>query len=168
MNEDMITKLMEKAIAYDAGDARRIQHFIKVHSLAAQIGKMEKIPAEKQEILEMAAILHDIGIHICEEKYGDCSGRLQEQEGPAVADEILKELSVEESRRERICFLIGHHHTYHDIDDVDYQILVEADFLVNLYEDQVEQNGIERAYHTIFRTESGKEICRKMYGILAE
>ena len=28
---------------------------------------------------------------------------------------------------ERICFIIGHHHTYKAIDGLDFQILVEAD-----------------------------------------
>ena len=32
----------------------------------------------------------------------------------------------------RVEYLVGHHHTYKDIDGLDYQILVEADFLVNI------------------------------------
>ena len=33
---------------------------------------------------------------------------------------------------ERVAYLIGHHHTYDKIEGMDYQILVEADFLVNI------------------------------------
>ena len=40
---------------------------------------------------------------------------------------------------ERICYLIGHHHTYKDVDGADYQLLLEADFLVNAYEDALPQ-----------------------------
>jgi hypothetical protein len=29
---------------------------------------------------------------------------------------------------ERVCYLVGHHHTYTNIDGPDYQILVEAGF----------------------------------------
>ena len=36
---------------------------------------------------------------------------------------------------ERVKYLIAHHHTYDAIDGIDYQILVEADFLVNILED---------------------------------
>lgn len=37
------TELIREMIAYDAGDAKRIQHFLKVHTLAALIGKEEKL-----------------------------------------------------------------------------------------------------------------------------
>lgn len=84
-------------------------------------------------ILEAAAYVHDIGIKVAEEKYGRCTGKLQEQEGPAVAREMLEKLGFEEKVPERVCYLVGHHHTYTDMDEMDYQILVEADFLVNLY-----------------------------------
>ena len=43
-------------------------------------------------ILETAALTHDIGIHLCEEKYGNCNGKLQEKEGPAIAEKLLAEL----------------------------------------------------------------------------
>ncbi len=65
---------------------------------------------------------------------------------------------------ERICFLIGHHHTYDNIDGLDYQILVEADFLVNLYEDDAGNRAIDKAYKRIFKTETGKKIFRLMFG----
>ena len=53
--------------------------------------------------------------------------------------------------------------TYDNIEGLDYQILVEADFLVNLYEDDVNRHGIEQAYQQIFRTQTGKEIFNQMY-----
>jgi hypothetical protein len=48
---------------------------------------------------------------------------------------------------------------------MDYQILVEADFLVNLYEDECSKDAIQKAYQNIFCTKSGKEICRIMFGM---
>lgn len=66
-------------------DAARIQHFCKVHSYAKLIAEMENVDADTLFILEAAALTHDIGIHCCEEKYGDCSGKLQEKEGPAIS-----------------------------------------------------------------------------------
>ena len=50
---------------------------------------MEGIPADRLEVLEVAALTHDIGIRYCENKYGHCTGKLQEQEGPAIAEELL-------------------------------------------------------------------------------
>lgn len=38
---------------------------------------------------------------------------------------------------DRICYLVGHHHTYVNVDGIDYRILLEADFLVNAYEDEM-------------------------------
>jgi hypothetical protein len=114
-------------------------------------------------ILEAAALTHDIGIHICEEKYGKCNGKLQEQEGPALAAKLMSDLGFDDAVSKRVQYLIAHHHTYSDIDGMDYQILVEADFLVNLHEDNASKDAIENAYNKIFRTETGKKICRDMY-----
>jgi len=50
------------------------------------------------------------------------------------------------------------HHTYDNIDGLDYQILVEADFLVNLYEDDAGNRAIDKAYKRIFKTETGKKV----------
>ncbi len=60
---------------------------------------------------------------------------------------------------------MGHHHTYTNIDGVDYQILVEADFLVNLYEGQESREAIVNAYRNIFQTEAGKRMCREVYAL---
>ena len=131
-----LARLMDAMIGYDQGDAKRIQHFVKVHDFATAIGKLEGLDEETQFILESASILHDIGIHISEQKYGSSSGKYQELEGPAEAEKLMREVGgYTEGQMDRIKYLIGHHHTYHEINGMDYQILVEADFLVNLYED---------------------------------
>lgn len=159
----MINKLHLEMINLYSGDSKRIQHFCKVYSYAKLIGEMEKVDQDTLFILETAALTHDIGIHLCEEKYGDCNGKLQEKEGPAIAKRMLSELGFGDDVSDRVQYLIAHHHTYTDIDGIDYQILVEADFLVNMYEDNLSKDAIEAAYNTIFRTESGKRICKEMF-----
>ncbi len=163
-NEQQIAALSMEMIRYYQGDPRRIQHFLKVHSLSRLIGQEEKLDNETQLILEAAALVHDIGIRQAEKKYGKCGGRLQEQEGPGEAAKMLKHLDFEEKITERVCYLVGHHHTYHNISGEDYQILVEADFLVNFYEDQTNSAAIKAVYDKIFVTETGKRLCRMMYG----
>ena len=163
---DKIDMLYQKMVEYYFGDPKRIQHFIKVHSFAKQIGISEQLDNDTMFVLEAAALMHDIGIKPAEEKYGSCSGKLQEQEGPAAAEAMLLSLGFPRKYLDRICYLVGHHHTYTDIDGIDYQILVEADYLVNLYEDQCSQAGIKTAYQNIFRTDSGKLLCRMIYGII--
>ena len=161
---NMQEKLMMEMIRYYRGDAKRIQHFTKVYSYASLIGRMEGLGEREQYVLELAALVHDIGIKISEEKYGYNNGKLQEQEGPIIAQKMLSQLGFENYIVERICFLIGHHHTYDNIDGLDYQILVEADFLVNLYEDDAGNRAIDKAYKRIFKTETGKKIFRLMFG----
>ena len=128
--------LILKMISYDHGSPERIQHFLKVHSFAKTIAVSEHLDEKTLFITEAAAIVHDIGIRLCLEKYGDGNGKLQEKEGPALAEQMLSELGFEKDVIERVSFLVGHHHTYTGIDGLDYQILVEADFLVNLFEEK--------------------------------
>ncbi|MCI5741563.1 MAG: HD domain-containing protein [Lachnospiraceae bacterium] len=162
---DLTNKLIEEMISYNRGDAKRIQHFIKVHSFAKLIGETEDLSPAKLFVLETAAVVHDIGIKPSEAKYGRCDGKLQEQEGPEPARELLKGLGYENTVIERVCYLVAHHHTYENVEGLDYRILLEADFLVNLYEDGISKEGVQRAYEKILVTETGKRICREMFGI---
>ena len=163
-SKQQLDDLFMDMIAYYDDDPKRIHHFTKVHSYARLIGIGEELDDASLYILEAAAYTHDIGIRVAEEKYGRCDGKLQEQEGPIIAQKMLSQLGFENYIVERICFLIGHHHTYDNIDGLDYQILVEADFLVNLYEDDAGNRAIDKAYKRIFKTETGKKIFRLMFG----
>ena len=160
----MINKLHLAMIELYKGDAKRIQHFCKVHSYAKLIAETENVDKKCLFTIEAAALTHDIGIHFCEEKYGNCNGKLQEKEGPAIAEKLLGELGFDQDVSNRVQYLIAHHHTYDAIDGIDYQILIEADFLVNMYEDNVSKEAVLKAYDNIFRTEYGKQLCRDMYG----
>ena len=161
----MLNKLHYEMIKLYNGDAKRIQHFCKVHSYAKLIAEMENVDEHTLFIIEVAALTHDIGIHLCEEKYGNCNGKLQEKEGPALAEKLLTKLGFMKDVAERVMYLIAHHHTYDDINGIDYQILVEADFLVNMYEDCLSKDVVEHAYNKIFKTDSGMKICAEMFGI---
>ena len=153
-------------IDYNNGDPKRIQHTTKVHAYASMIGRIEGLDEETLFILESAALVHDIGIRASEQKYGHQNGKLQEQEGPAVAREMLTRLGGYSERQiERICWLVGHHHTYHVCEDLDYQILIEADFIVNLYEDNESPHAIRAVRKNIFRTGSGTKMLETIFGI---
>ena len=161
----MINKLHLAMIELYSGDAERIQHFCKVHSYAKLIAETENVDKKCLFILEAAALTHDIGIHLCEEKYGNCNGKLQEKEGPAIAGRLLGELGFEDDASKRVQYLIAHHHTYDNIDGTDYQILAEADFLVNIMENSLTKEAALNAYHHIFKTECGKMICKRMFSL---
>ncbi len=160
-----ISQLLGAMISYYRGDARRIHHFIKVHDLARTIGRLEGLDEETLYILEAAAAVHDIGIRICELKYGKCDGKLQEEEGPGLAKDMLTALGFDEKVISRVCWLVGHHHTYRQIGGWDHQILIESDLLVNLYEDGASEEEIRYACESIFVTETGKLFCHKMFDL---
>ena len=60
-------------------------------------------------------------------------------------------------------YLIAHHHTYTNIDGMDYQILVEADFLVNADEDRLSSDAIENFKEKIFKTTTGIVVLENNY-----
>lgn len=161
-----MTKVNEtalKMIEYYASDVPRINHLLKVHSFAKIIAEAEGLDDYTTEIIEVTAYTHDIGIKISEEKYGTGSGYYQQIEGPPIAAEMLREIGYDKEFIDRVCFIIAHHHNYARIDGIDYQILVEADFIVNMFEDNVSVDTISSVGEKVFKTEAGKNILRKLY-----
>ncbi len=158
-NEEILMKM----IAYDAGDPKRIQHFLKVYQFARLIGLAEGLSAQVQQQLEVAAITHDIGIHASEVRYRDASGKHQEELGPDLAAVLLADCGLPQPTVERICWLIGHHHTYQPVDGPDHQILLEADYLVNALEDGKTGEAAVRVGETFFRTKTGLTLLHRIY-----
>lgn len=144
-------------------DGARVHHLLKVWAFARIIGQGEGLEQEAQFVLESAALAHDIGIKTAEARYGCCSAPLQEELGPQDARPMLEKLGYTREERERICWLIGHHHTYGLEAGIDYQILLEADFLVNAYEAPFAPEAIAAAGNGVFRTRSGRELLRTLY-----
>ena len=159
-----IEELIEAAIKYDCGDPKRINHFMKVYAYASFIGEKEKLSPEELEILKAAAVLHDIGIHNAEQLRGTSAGKFQELEGPPVAADILLSLGASEEFTQKVCNMVGRHHTYTGIDSAGLQILIEADFLVNIYEDNMSSDAVSSVREKIFRTQSGKMLLDEIYG----
>ena len=162
----MIQNILNEMIKYDTGDVLRIQHFIKVYSFAHMIGELEGMSDEELEILDIASILHDIGIHPAEKKYGNCMGKYQEELGPDEARKLLSSFDLNDKVVDRVCFLIGHHHTYDQVDGLDYQILLEADFLVNSFEDNLNKEAVITFRDKVFKTKTGINILNTMFDIM--
>ena len=159
----MVAKIIEKMVLYFSSDVRRINHALKVYAFAKTIAGLERISREELLITELAAVLHDIGIKESERKYGSSAARYQELEGPPVAAELLKAVGAEEEVIQRVCHLIGNHHTYGKIDGIDFQILVEADFLVNIFEDGMDRNTVMKIREKYFSTNIGVTLIESMY-----
>ena len=159
----MIQNVLKSMIEYFGADVRRINHALKVYGFAKTISRCENLNKHTIKVIEIAAILHDIGIPVSEKKYNSCAGKYQELEGPPIAREILEGLKCDAEIIDRVCFLIGHHHTYTMIDGIDFQILVEADFLVNINEDEMDKHSITSIREKYIKTETGKKIFDGMF-----
>ena len=158
---DMICKMIAQA----GGNKHDIAHFLKVYTYARLIGEKEQLDVRTQETLEITAVIHDIACPLCREKYGNASGKHQEQESAPLVEAFLEDTGVDEVMKERISYLVCHHHTYTDVNGLDYQILLEADFLVNADESQMSEAAIRHARETFFRTGTGRNLLDSIYQI---
>jgi HD superfamily phosphohydrolase YqeK len=147
---------------YFGTDFKRVNHALKAARHAEQILKVE---GGNPLVVLGAAFLHDIGIHEAEKKYGSTSGSYQEKEGPPIAREILNRLEIEEEIVEEICDIIGHHHHPREEESLHFQILFEADWLVNIEEEGFSQDRekVERLIGKVFRTATGRKIAEDLY-----
>lgn len=155
--------LIDKMIHFHANEPLLIQHFLKVYAFAKAIGELENIKEDVQYTLELAAITHDAGILVSRRKYGFSTHDYQELEGPPVAEEMLSALGVPAQVTKRVCFLIAHHHTWDQIDGIDYQILLEADFLVNAMEKKLSTDELKTPFDRLFKTAAGKSFFEKIF-----
>ncbi len=86
----MIAAATQKMIAFYKGSTHDIGHFLKVWALAQTIGALQGLDSHTQEILELAAVVHDIACPLCREKYGDANGKHQELESPPLVEAFLR------------------------------------------------------------------------------
>ena len=159
----MDTDLLTLMINYNSPDVHQINHAIKVYVYGRIIAESEKCNSEVLERISYATIFHDIGIHHAEKKYGSSAWNYQELEGPGVFEEIVKDRKIDTVLLERVKYLIGNHHTYSKIDDIDFQILVEADLIVNIGEKKLDKKAIQSIKSKVFKTRRGNELLEEMY-----
>ena len=159
----IVAAATQKMIEFYRGSLHDIDHFLKVWAMAKTIGELEKLDSHTQEVLELAAVVHDIACPLCREKYGNTNGSNQELESPALVEPFLTELSVAPADIARISWLAAHHHTYTNVEGLDYQILLEADFLVNAGESGYARDVIEQFRQRVFRTAAGIRLLDSMY-----
>lgn len=157
------TGILEKMIAYSAGNLHDIDHLIRVWAYAKTIGEAERLDAETQLILETAAIVYDIACPLCREKYGNTEGRHQEEEGVPLTVAFLADTGLTAAQIERVAYLVGHHHTYKNIDGADHQILLEADYIANAAENGYGERNLRSFMEKVMKTESGRRLLRSIF-----
>ena len=154
-------KAIESMKFYFGEDEKRINHALSVLLYSETILKEENITEEfAKQVVTYSAIFHDIGIPEAEIKYKSSAAIYQEREGPAVARLILNRLEVRQDILERVCYIIGHHHTQKAIDDKVFQIIWEADFIVNVIEGDIKvyEDKKDEIIGKNFKSPSGRKI----------
>lgn len=163
MNALTIAQIMEKMIAFSDGNIHDIDHLIRVWTYAKTIGELEGIDANTQNILEVAAITHDIACPLCREKYGNTNGKHQEEEGAPLVRAFLSDCGLSDEQLDRVSYLVGHHHTFQGIEGIDYQILIEADYIANASENGYSRENVTNFLDNIMKTETGKRLARAVF-----
>lgn len=158
-----IASATRKMIAFYDGSCHDINHFLKVWAFARTIGELEGLDSHTQTLLELAAVVHDIACPLCREKYGNTDGKNQERESPPLVAEFFRDLPVDSGDVARISWLAAHHHTYTGVEGMDYQILLEADFLVNAEESGYTKSAIRSFRERVFRTAAGTRLLDSIY-----
>ena len=128
MKKDLINQAMQ---TYFQGDTPLINHALKVLEYSERLIEVYEDSCNR-EVITYAALLHDIGIPEAQRKYDNGSGKYQQIEGPPIARDILELHNIQESIIAEVCQIIAHHHTPGIIDTVNFHILYDADWLVNL------------------------------------
>jgi len=145
-----------------------IDHTMRVLNNAEEIMKGEGLSGNPAETVILAAVLHDVGAVEALKKYGSIDGRFQEQEGPSVAGNILKSAGCPVKITERVCFIVGHHHSPEKIDGPDFRILWEADFLDALQFGETPESREELMDKITenFKTATGRNLALKRLGFV--
>lgn len=155
-------QLIRAMETYFSGDMKRINHAHKVTEYAEELLERE---GGDYLMVVAASLLHDIGIHEAEKKYGSTAGKYQEMEGPPIAREILSKLGFPPDQNEEICLIIAHHHSPGKIDTLNFKILYDADWMVNLKDEYHigDEGKLRLIIDKLFLTESGKALARELY-----
>ena len=157
-------KLKERAIILmknEFGEHEKwITHTLRVLSYAEKLLEMENIKYPFIcDVVILSAIFHDLGIPIAEKKYGNRKDINQEKEGAIIAKRLLIALRVREDIKERVVYIVGHHHTVSAIDGPDFEILWDADLLTNIQEGRIDINSYPTEKG--FKTKSGEGLYKK-------
>ncbi len=158
----MRDKLIEEMKKVFGTDEKRIEHALAVLNYAEQIHSVE---GGDPLIVRAAAILHDIGIHEAQRKHDSPASRYQEIEGPLIAGKILGRYDLDEGVIEHVCKIIANHHSAKDIDTLEFRVVWDADWLVNIPEefpDKVREK-LQELIGKVFKTHKGRQIAVELF-----
>jgi predicted phosphodiesterase len=82
----------------------------------------------------------------------------------------LRQVGMPGDQIEEICGIITHHHTPGKINTINFKVLYDADWLVNLGDecDTSDKAKLAELIEKVFLTQGGKDIARIIYSISPE
>lgn len=162
MDKKLKNAIIKKMMAYFEYNNSHINHTYRVLEYAEELLNIEK---GDPNINIPVAILHDIGITACEKKYNSIEGQLQEIEGPPVAREILESLKIDEKIIKEVCEIVACHHSPGEINTINFKIMWDADWLVNLPDvyDIKDKAKLPEIINKTFMTKTGLGIAKYLY-----
>lgn len=158
MREQAIQLMQE----YFASDERQVQHALSVTDFAERIHAGEA-PGQPfiAQVVTLAGIFHDVGIPEALRLHGTAAGPYQEEAGEPIARRLLSALEVRPDVLERVCYIVRHHHSQEFVDGLDFQIILEADALVNIpnrHRAGRLTDALDQLIAQIFVTASGRKL----------
>ena len=160
---EMLDLITEKMMYFNQNDPKRIQHFIKVHRLHNSLGERNIWTPIRSSLPNVRHWFTISAFGQQRKNMATARENCRNRKAPRMPAECWRTYPWMRRTLNGSCYLVAHHHTYTDMDGIDYQILVEADFLVNFYEDGLSTEAIQSAMEKIFRTDAGKALCRISY-----
>ncbi|MCF8043363.1 MAG: HD domain-containing protein [Desulfarculaceae bacterium] len=160
--ESLLDRLLEAMKATFGRDSRRIEHAQAVLANAQELMKAE---GGDPKVILAAAVLHDIGIQAAEAKHGSAAGRWQELEGPPIAEAIMKDLGLDMETRDHVGRIIANHHSAKDIDTLEFRIIWDSDWLVNIPEEfpEISREKMAKLIGKVFKTNTGRRMARNRF-----
>ena len=112
-----VSQIMCKMIAYSQGNHHDINHLMKVYAYARTIGVCEGVSRREQEIIEIAAILHDIACPLLQRKIRKYQRKIPGEGGDWFwRGSFWRTVACRRIWRNALSILVGHHHTLTDVD----------------------------------------------------
>jgi HD superfamily phosphodiesterase len=167
----MVTKMDKEQLCKDlindmkavfGDDKKRIDHALNVLVYAQ---KLQASEGGDGSIIDASAILHDIGIHQAERKYGSAAGKYQEIEGPPIAEKILRKYDFDDRAIEFICDIIANHHSGKCQESTEFSCVWDADKIVNILEELniMSRKNLKTFISNVFKTKSGKNAAEELF-----
>ncbi len=155
-------KLIDETKKVFGADVKRINHALSVLDYAE---KIQQVEGGDPLVVKAAAILHDIGIAKAESKYGSSAPKYQEIEGPIIAREILGKYELDNETIEHVCRIIANHHSAKNIDTIEFRIVWDADWLVNIPDEFhiTDKAKLKQIIDKTFKTCKGRQIAIELF-----